>query len=207
MKITSKSIIFAGLFFLMFGVLWLTVIYNRAKAALPEEKKSIISESPVATYHEMKETLQQPSKIDRYVKKSLSAKPRKSYITLFWIVAAVEVVCCFLYIFSGIAVLRLYPFSRFLVFLALYFDVLLKGMAMTYMNAYALPLAKALNGNNILSSYFLAQPSWSSTFSMYVTGLGFYQTNGALFLFVYLVYLFIVFYFFTRPKIKEQFKR
>ena len=206
----SPFIVVLGVFFLAVGVLWLQVIYTRARSTLPAKERAFL-----AAYKELRadirETLERPSVMDHYIIETRSpsqpdplARPAKIYIKSFWIIVLVEVFCCFLYIFAGISLLRLYPFSRFLVFLALYFDALFKGMVMTYMNVYAIPLESVLGSRNILYSYFLSPDQWSSTFSLYVTGLRFYQLKGALFLFVYLVYLFIIFYFFTRPHIKRQ---
>ena len=217
MKKISKGLVLSGVFFLTMGILWLGVIYERAKAILPTEKRSIVQPKfPAASYREltaeMKQTLERPSAIDRYIAETQPPPPSgpdKSYIKLFWIIAIVEVVCCFLYIFSGFALLRLYSSARFLVFLTLYFDIFHKGMVITYMNYFAIPLEPALRGTNIFYSYYfpksLAAPL--GTLSTYLTGLGFFQPQGALFLFIYLVYLFICFYFFTRPQVKEQFAK
>jgi hypothetical protein len=208
MKSASKGIVLLGLFFLILGTVWLKVIYIRAKAGLPAGHNALIPQgSPAVAYRELKtdmqETLSRQSVIDRYA----SHRRDKTYVKLFWIIALVEVICSFLYIFAGIALLRLYHAGRLAVFLTLYFDVLFKSMVMVYMNYYALPLENVLQGQNILYSYFLPHPSWLSTFSTYVTGLGFYQPKGALFLFIYLVYLFGIFYFLTQPSIKKQFAK
>ena len=214
MRRISKGVIFAGLFFLSLGVLWLGVIYKRAKAALPAEQQAIFqSQSPAVTYQElkteMKTALARPSVIDRYVKETpvqSSQPPPKMYLKMFWLISVVEVVCCFLYILSGIFLLRLYPLARWCVFLTLYVDILFKGMMVTYMSYWAIPLESALRGKNILDSYFLSRLSGiSAGLSSCVTGLKFYQPEGALFLFIYLVYLFANFYFFTRSSIKKQF--
>jgi len=211
MKEISKGVAFAGISFLTLGMIWLGVIYVRAKSFLPQEERKIIKlQSPAASYQElkteMKATLEAPSVIDHYIEsKAEPAKPDKTYLKMFWIIAGVEVVCCFLYIFLGISLLRVYPFARFLVFLTLYCDILLKSMVVTYMNNWAIPLEKVLQGQNVLYSYFSPPQSyWSAKFSTYLTGSEFYEPQGPLFLFIYLIYLFSCFYFFTRPDIKQQ---
>ena len=206
---------------------WVKIIYTRAQAVLPPEQKSIVKySSPASSYIELKNEMDiaitRPSVIDQYV---VSANPptdmpdrtpgaspdaapaEKLYLKMFWLLVCLEVVCSSFYILAGVSVLRLYPGARLMVFLTLYLDILLKGMVITYMKHWAIPLESGLKGTNILVSYFSPGVSWQSSLSAYLTGIKLDQPQGALFLFVYLVYLFVCFYFFTRPAIKQQFTR
>ncbi|MDP2653601.1 MAG: hypothetical protein Q8Q08_06160 [Candidatus Omnitrophota bacterium] len=200
-----------GIFFFALGLVWLSVIYRRVEPFLPGAHRDARPASVVQDYRtlpeEMSETLQRTTAIDRVVAaQGDTPSSHKPYVTQFWGLAVVELLCCFVYVFCGVAVLRGYPFARWGVLVTGYLDFVYKMMVVVYMEQWAIPIQRGI-GQNILGGYYAPDMRLDSQISLYLSGLKAYQPDGAIYVFIYLSYLFLVFYVFTRAEVKNHFEK
>ena len=119
--------------------------------------------------------------------------------------AAWEVMCSLFYILAGISILRLYWWGDRFILSAVLMDVFLKVLIVTYQVFILSPLGAVFQKSNIMFTYFLPNEAVTSQISSYLTGIRLIQPDFLYYFLPYLVYLGVVFIFFTRSKVKQQF--
>lgn len=208
MKKKPTGIVFCGILFLAIGLIWLSSIYQRSvwyQASKLTAKKSYaqVYRSAAGQSQRLKQVMvtsrRQPLPVERFMP--------KVYIIHFWMIACLELVCSLLYILAGVGLLRRYHFACPFVFYTLLGDLLLKMLVVSYHVYILLPLQKLFNTANLIFVYFKPNTTIVSQISVYLTGLKFLQPDFLAYALTYVLYVVSVWYYFTRPAIKAQFKR
>lgn len=189
MRRKSRGVSFLAWFFLLSGILWLVTIYSRCHVIALRTRGGGISDYNFVRTAKMLT--------------ACSSNVQPSDLVLFWALAALEMMCSFLYIISGFALLRRYKFGFRMSRSALWADLFFKSLTAAYMFAIAVPLQNALrNKQNILLTYFTPDRSGFSDFSTFFSGLRFYYPEVNFSLIVYLIY-FLFTYLFIKQRIEE----
>ncbi len=194
----SKALTGFGILFLVVGILWLVTIFIRCEGYLPKKKTTYAGIYHSAVQRVERLTLRlSPLSVNQYMP--------HVFILHFWMMAAWEVMCSLFYILAGISILRLYWWGDRFILSAVLMDVFLKVLIVTYQVFILSPLGAVFQKSNIMFTYFLPNKAVTSQISSYLTGIRLIQPDFLYYLLPYLVYLGVVFIFFTRSKIKEQF--
>lgn len=197
MKKRSKTLTLFGILFLVIGLLWLAAIFIRCQGCLPKKTTyPQVYRSAVKQYQRLTARLG-PLSVKQYMP--------KAFIIHFWMIGCWELFCSLFYILSGIFVLRLYPFGRRFVLWTLLADLLLKGLIVSYQQFILVPLQAVFQKTNVMFTYFAPNASLNSQVSSYLTGIKLVQPHALYYAAVYGFYLLIVFFVFTRARVKNQF--
>lgn len=204
MKGSTITIKIYALIFLVMGVTWLYAIYERGQTFIPREemeqiKKDIPSLLSVrALKKEMKKTLDLSSGPNGSVAKS------QVYLSLG--ITFLELICAVFYVFLGFALLRFYPFGRGLVIVTLLLDISLKMSILVYQNFLESSIWGGLGGKNIIALYINAGNNFFSKASGILTGLSFSNPQFFKIVLMYILYVFVTFYYFTRRNIIQLYQ-
>ncbi|MDP8212831.1 MAG: hypothetical protein P9X22_06035 [Candidatus Zapsychrus exili] len=204
----SKGIIVLGVLLILLGTFWLSLIYQRGKSFIPKEKQPYFKEygvkaiDYVALGNEMKEILAESKRSSAVNVPTLDRKA----IIVFWIIVCFELICAFLYLGSGISLLRFHSLARGFTIFTLLFDSFLKCAAVVY-QSYILELLGQSVSKNIVFNYFAPTNGFMSKVSAYLTGVGFVQKDSLIYILSYLFCLFLCFYFLTRKSVIKQFNQ
>jgi hypothetical protein len=182
-KTIPRRAVILGLVFLLLGLAWAVSIYWRCTRISPKPMKV------PASYTELERDIR--ATVRYHVIHSPYVKPY--HVICFLAVAGLELVCCFFYIFSGIAVLRWYPLVKMWVWGTLVLDVVFKLLVAAYMQFCAVPLAALTKNKNILVSYYMPDSSVWSQISLYLSGLKVFEPAGWPYIFLYLFYFQVCF--------------
>ena len=193
MKRNSWVVDFLAWFFLFLGILWLVTIYSRCRVVALRSPCRVSGAYRLSEYNFIRTA------------KTVAAKSpgiQSSDLLAFWMLAAMEMMCSFLYIISGFALLRRYKFGFRMSRSALWADLAFKILTAAYMFGIAVPLEGALKNNqNLLLNYFTPARSALSDCSAFFSGLRFYYPAVNFSVVVYFMY-FLCVYIFVKQRIE-----
>lgn len=191
MKRNPRGVRALACFFFLLGVLWLVTIYSRCQVI---SLRTGGLSSGTTGYHFIKTA-------GMFTGCSSGVLP--SSLLFFWALAALEMMCSFLYMISGFALLRGYKFCFRLGRSALWLDLFFKASTAAYMFGIAVPLQNALkNKQNVLLNYFTPDRSVFSDSSAFFSGLRFYYPALNFSLIIFFMY-FLFTYIFVKQRMEE----
>ncbi len=195
MKSPAIVINVLAIFFVVLGVAWYTAIQVRCAEIAPK---------PVLTKAVSVGTSVAGGPV---VKKIRSPHAKWYHDYIFGMICNVEVFTAVFYTLAGIFLLKRFVLARFITYLALSLDIVLKTTVILFMKFGTIPLSQMTHNPNLLQLYFLPSPKIHNSFSIFVTGYKFYLPGGLAYGAAVMVYFAFVFYFLSRPEIKNYLMR
>jgi hypothetical protein len=192
----SKTALSLGILFFVIGAIWMAAIFIRCQKYMPQEKKKISYTQIYQKHHERLTVILSPLSVKKYMP--------KVYIIHFWAIAYWEFICALLYLLSGIFLLRAYPAGRHLAFYALFSDIILKNLIVTYQYYVLAPLKPVFQSTNIMFTYFTSDAGFDSQISSHLTGIKLVQSGAIFFAISYGIYLLVCFYALSRMKTRPK---
>ena len=181
-----------AVFFLIWGLLWLGVIYQRSMIITYDPVLVSSGDVPV----EQEERGPNGRRLIRF----RSPHVKDHHLFLFRLLIHAEVVAAFLLICCAYALVRgRICCKKFLAGTVIYEAVFRLAVA-SYLFFYAIPLARLIqNGRNLVLDYFLPDDSVFSGMSAALSGLSMYHPKLRLYFWGYLAYIIVVLFYAFRP--------
>ncbi|MBN1870010.1 MAG: hypothetical protein JW847_05490 [Candidatus Omnitrophica bacterium] len=199
-----------GLLFFVIGFCWLLIIFARGESVLPK-KRGPSKVSCQKIQEELTERIQKrypeffsEGKHPRAF--SLAKHLPRMFVMQFWAIAALELWCAVLFLLTGLALLRGYPFQRPFGAVTLATDIILKTLIVTYHQCLVVPLRDILDGKNILLMYFVPDANPASKISSYVSGVKLIQADKFYYALLYSAFFLISSWLFTHAGAKKHFE-
>jgi len=190
----SGPAVFLGIFFLLVGISWMSVIGVRCRKQMPEKEKKTGYAQIYERHYDRVTTLLSPLPVKRYMP--------KAYIIHFWTIVYWEFLCALLYALGGLFLLRAYSIACHFAFFALTADMALKALIASYQYFIILPLREVFQKSNIMFTYFMPDRSLTSEISFYLTGIKLAQPGALWYGLIYAVI--IVFCYAAVFKLKKN---
>ena len=198
----SFGITLFGIFFLMLGLLWIFLIYQRMIADLSHQNGIYVSGERMDAVQGIIPQKACPD-IFKGTSSANTQLSRTGRVCVFGLLG-VEILCAFSYFMSGLSLVRNYPLGRGMVITTMFFDIGLKGLVVLcyrYLESFASPI---MIQRDVFINYFIRDEVLSAPFANYVLGLKLIQPDFIYYAAIYGAYVFIVFFFFTRSKVIEN---
>jgi len=175
-----------GMLFLLIGVIWMQAIYQRCEVIYPASQR--VADGVTAGSGQGGQKIDGGENGEKSVTKEPAAEKQKFHLVrspaardyhfiFFWSLTIWEAAAAFLYVISGLMILRKFAFAPGLGLVAVSVDLGFKLAAITYMQFCAIPLAAATGNPNLILAYFQpARDGWA-WFSGLMSGLSIYNSH------------------------------
>lgn len=167
-----------GMLFLLIGLIWMQAIYQRCEVIYPTQQRLVDRKSAVSGQGEQKALAKEPTAEKQQFRVVRSPEAKNYHFILFWILTVWEAAGAFLYLISGLMILRKFSFAPGLGIVAVSVDLGFKLASVAYMQFCAIPLAAATGNPNLMLAYFQpVQDGWAR-FSGLMSGLSLYNPQS-----------------------------
>ena len=194
MKKRSRIARIYGIVFLAIGLLWISAIVVRCGGFSLRKKEGAFS------YQKIEEQLAE--KIDHLI---VGEYMPKIFIVYFRVIVCWEFACALFYLLAGFALLRAYPFRRYLGAGTVIADMLLKILIVAYQQYVLVPMKPVFQDMNILLIHFTPNTGQAAKISSCLVGIKLIQPGAFSYGFFYGLFLLAAFYVFSHPRMKKYF--